>query len=225
MNSRTTSFHFFLLVALFPLAQLQGLGDQCVRIAGTLSATSIKVTLSNFEHGQLWVARYEAGKFNYIDTLKRTGDEPFLLQRAEPLDYGTIVFVLPPNRKAVQIFIDEDQEFEVFIDAKNIHPSTIKIKDHAINEKCYEYLRWISDKRRTQNKLHALKDTIEGDRLKMTLEEIKNTNQAIFQHQKKILKKHQNDWLSRLVQIDFEPVMPSFGRSITKRNPGERISL
>jgi len=111
------------------------------------SGYQIELKLDNFKGEEVILASYYGGSNQVVDTFAVNNKGTITLKGAEPLKGGAYLVILPPENKFFELIIDKEQIFSLSCDVEDA-TKTMKVKGSEENRLFYEYLNFISGKRK-----------------------------------------------------------------------------
>jgi len=174
----------------------------------------IKVKIKDYNESQLILGNQYGGNQYIKDTVDVNEKGEFVFTGDDPLDEGMYLLVMQPKNNFVQFMADEDnQRFTITFDNDEANlAGSVEVKGSKINERYYEYLRFLETKvplkQELQEKYKEVKDdpkAVNQIREKMTAidEEVRTYHSDLVSEQAPNL-------LSRMIKARLDPQLPEF---------------
>lgn len=172
---------------------------------------NIEFEIKNYEYDTVLVAYYYGDRHLIQDTLISKNKKNFRLEGAKALNSGVYLMLTWPDKKFIQFMVNDlDQEFNIYVDAKDL--SVVKFKGSEDNDAFFKYLDLIGDMRAKaatfREKLDALP---EGDKKREKLEkELDKLDDRVSKEQNKLLQDHPEFITTMLVNANKPIDIPDF---------------
>ncbi len=172
----------------------------------------IKIKLDNFSEDEAYLGYHLADKQYILDTVQVGADGYFTFAGEEELLGGMYLLVMPPDNNYFQLVLSEgDQRFTVETDA-TAPTKNIKIEGSPDNQRFYEYLAFLDEKRPQSDELNeALKTAQEAGRnaddIRTQLEQL---NEAVKQKQLSVVENYPNSMTAAIIRANLSYDMPEF---------------
>ena len=182
--------------------------------AGEPEGYEIKVKLSEFTQDTIFLG-YQMGDKTFIrDTAfldKKTGF--FTFKKPKKLEAGVYLIVTPPDNQYFQIMISPDeQHFSLATSTKDPY-SAAKLKGSKDNDLFFDYMHFLSDKRKeaeAAGKLRPTKDSLES------MKKLDALDKEVKSYQLNLVKKNPETVSATLIKSAIEIEMPPFNDVVDK---------
>jgi len=180
-----------------------------------LSAGDIghKITfeLKNYPSSELIIGYYLGEQTLVQDTLRSdNADGKFVLEGEDPLRHGVYLMLTQPEVEFIQFLIEEDQEFTVKTDAKDL--GDIEFDGSEVNKRFYNYLDFIKENRVEIQGLNKEKTELDslGKPTEELVKRIENINTKVRAKQKEVVDKAPLSMIAMLINANKQVDVPDF---------------
>lgn len=166
----------------------------------------IDLELENFTGKEVILASYYGGSNQVIDTFAVSNKGTLTLKGSEPLKGGVYLVIIPPENKFFELIIDKEQVFSLSCDMENA-VETMKIKGSEENRLFYEYLNFISGKRKEAESFSEEMKLAKTDEEKEKISQKRNVlDDEVTKFFDEILTKYPHNIISIIINAAKPPV-------------------
>ncbi|MBP7497712.1 MAG: DUF5106 domain-containing protein, partial [Bacteroidales bacterium] len=178
----------------------------------------IKIKFGNIKDSLCFLANYYGDKQYIKDTIKLSSKGEGEFAGNEELPKG-IYLVVTSDKKYFEILIDKEQNFSIETDSSNFVKNMI-IKGSADNKQFYEYLKFIADKQKEQEKLSKIYKRIKDDKekkdsVKILQKAFGELDKIVTEYKNNIISKEPDKLLTKIflaskeIEVPEAPLLPN----------------
>lgn len=168
----------------------------------------IKVTLSPFTKGYLYLGHHFGGKQYIIDSAAINSRSEVIFSGKEKLHGGVYMVIFPAKNGWFEMLVDKEQHFSVSVDTSDIIGKT-KFANSPDNELFQEYQKIAQQKGKAIYALQNLlkEKPVNPDSVKIKAE-ITTLNNEMTAYREQFIKAHPNHLLAAIFRVLQEPKVP-----------------
>ena len=156
----------------------------------------------------IYLANYYGEKLFYADTARANSKGQFGFKRVKPENEGKFAVVLP-GQKYFEVIIADGEDIRIESDTADFI-ANMKIIESENNRIMYEYVDYLSKKKKIREKLLADLEENEGkpEVTAQIKEKYNALNDEVIAHQKSIRQKHPDKLISQEILMSVDPEPP-----------------
>lgn len=173
---------------------------------------NIQIKIDGYEQDEMYLGYFYADKQYLKDTTQRSDDGWFRFQGEEAFDGGVYLIVMPPDNKFFQLILDDNEQHFKVETALPDMAANLKLTDAPDNQRLYDYLAFLSEKRPASEALAKELQTVQDDAeaTKIIKEKMQKLNDEVTAYQKKVIAEYPKSMTAAIVRANMPLEEPEY---------------